>query len=115
MWSSLLSIFFTIKVFRFDGGHVTLFECKWLFSVYIHHLAMDVQDRFHTHAFNSVSFILWGGYTEVVKRGMGDAPTYHLEFQAPAVRYIPRGMNHKLLCARPNTVSLIITGPYADM
>lgn len=107
------------KVFRYGGGHVTrytLFECKWLCSVYVHHIACDVQDRFHTHAFRAVSFVLSGGYTEVQKAGLGPhAPLSHHRFDAPCVRHIPRLLNHKLLRSQPDTFSLLFTGPYADL
>jgi hypothetical protein len=107
------------KVFKFGEGHVTrytLFECKWLGSIYVHHLATEAQDRFHTHAFNSVSCILHGGYTEVVKHGFGrEAPLSYHAYMSPVIRYIPRLLNHKLLQSKPHTVSLIFTGPYAEL
>ncbi len=107
------------KVFRYGSGHVTrytLFECKSVASVYVHHIATDVQDRFHTHAFNSVSFVFRGGYTEVVKEGFDiDSKLSCHAYSAPALRYIPRLLNHKLLIAEPGTLSLIVTGSYADM
>ena len=116
-WHNIIWLLSFIPHKRFQYvTRYTLFECKWLFSIYIHHIESGTQSCFHTHAFNAVAIILHGGYSESQKRRMGRwAPTTHHVFQAPTIRLIPRLMNHKFLSALPHTVSLLITGPYADM
>lgn len=111
----LLSIL-PCKVFELGEGRVTRytqFECKWLFSIYFHRIETLVQDRLHTHAFNAFVYIISGGYSEIVKERDGKihVDTYH----NGQFRYIPRLLNHKLMCALPETLSLLITGPYQEM
>lgn len=58
------------SIFEFGEQKVTqfiLFENKNWFSVilfYFHKCPNKVQDRFHTHAFNALSVLLWGDYEE---------------------------------------------------
>lgn len=93
-------------------GHLdrlTIFECKNIFSVYIHCFNTVAQDRFHSHAFAGLAFLLWGGYYEEYKNDTG----VYVKWVGPGVRYIPRAYNHRLLRSVPNTVSVLITGPWA--
>lgn len=94
----------------------TLIEIKWLFSIYLHSIETFAQDRFHTHAFNALMWILRGGYTDVIKHGIGpNCPTETKEFRAGDFRYIPRELNHKLTRAKPGTLSLLVVGPYSTI
>jgi hypothetical protein len=107
------------KKFELGKGMViryTLIEIKWLFSIYFHQIKTFAQDRFHTHAFNARVLILRGGYKDLIKDGIGiNKPTKIVEFNAGDYRHIPRGLNHKLLQAKENTVSLLITGSYSNL
>ena len=94
-------------------GHLdryTLFEWKRGVSVYFHVFNTVEQDRFHTHAFGGFAFVLKGGYTEeYIENG-----TVKTKYVGRGVRYIPRSYNHRLLKSEPNTISLLIAGPWAD-
>ena len=107
------------KVFSLGTGKVTrytLIEIRCLFSVYIHRIETLEQDRFHTHAFNALVFILNGGYIDEIKDGIGpDKPTKKKFFKIGDVRWIPRELNHKLLEAVPGTTSMLLTGPYSTI
>ena len=106
------------KRFELGEGCVTrytLIEIKWLFSIYFHHIETLTQDRFHTHAFNAHVFIIRGGYTDEIKSGIGaNKPTKIVEF-GKCYRFIPRELNHRLLKAKPGTISLLFTGPYSTI
>lgn len=88
----------------------TLFESKRFFSVYFHVFNTIRQDRFHTHAFNGWAFLLRGGYEEEVISKAG----IFTKRVGPGLRYIPRDYNHRLLRSEPNTLSLLIAGPWAE-
>jgi hypothetical protein len=107
------------KIFELGKGVViryTLIEIKWLFSIYFHQIKTFEQDRFHTHAFNAHVFIIRGGYCDKIKDGIGpNKPTKTVQFKAGDYRYIPRLLNHKLLEAKENTVSVLITGSYSNI
>jgi hypothetical protein len=107
------------KKFVFGKGCVTrytLFEFRNFCSIYFHHVETFEQDRFHTHAFNALVWILRGGYNECVKQGVGpNKPVKCQYFKAGDWRWIPRELNHKLLEAKPDSVSLLIAGPYSSI
>ena len=111
--------FLPSKKFELGYGHVTrytLIEIKWLFSIYIHHIATFGQDRFHTHAFNAVVYCLSGSYTDIIKDGIGLNKNTHInKFTEGSWRYIPRSMNHKIVNAENDTISLLLTGPYSNL
>lgn len=107
------------KKFELGKGLViryTLIEFRSLFSIYFHQIKTFEQDRFHTHAFNAYVCILRGGYNDEIKDGIGlNKPTKIIKFKSGDFRYIPRELNHKLLQAETNTVSLLITGSYSNL
>lgn len=89
---------------------ITIFEFKKYFSIYLHVFNTIAQDRFHTHAFNGMAIILYGGYEEEYiardksirtrKVGMG-------------LRFIGRNYNHRILKSQKNTISILFAGPWA--
>ena len=105
------NIFNKIRVSLGKGflDRFTVFECKRLFSVYFHVFNTIEQDRFHTHAFDAIAILLYGGYTEEVKEG---SITYK-KWIGPGIRFIPRTYNHKLLESKPNTISILFAGPWS--
>ena len=88
----------------------TIFECKRWFSIYFHIFNTIEQDRFHTHAFDGVAILLRGGYEEEVKKGN----LFYRKWIGPSVRFIPRSYNHRLLRSKPNTLSILFTGPWSE-
>ena len=87
---------------RFEFGdqivsQFVFFECKWLFSIilFYFHPSDSSQDRFHTHAFNALSFKLFGEYTEYV---LEDEKTgqYSTRQRVETFQYFPRNSYHKI-------------------
>lgn len=72
-----------------------LFECKYLFSIilFYFHKSDKAQDRFHTHAFNAISFKLFGRYTEYI---LNDDKSYYTIQRTDVVKYFPRNSYHKI-------------------
>lgn len=70
-----------------DGGPEStvtgywLFEIKWLFSIVLLRFADGSRDSFHSHAFNSISWLLRGMLLEVHRDGSS-------ELHAPSLRPI---------------------------
>jgi hypothetical protein len=94
-------------------GHLdryTVFEHKRLFGLYVHVFNTVEQDRFHSHAFDAYSLLLRGGYEEEV---MADDGTTSKRWVGPGLRFIPKSYNHRLLRSKPNTVSVLLAGPWA--
>lgn len=87
----------------------TIFECKFLFSIYFHVFNTVKQDRFHTHAFNGLVVLLKGGYYEEVEIHPG---VFITKWIGPGIRYIPRDYKHRLLRSLTNTWSLLLAGPW---
>lgn len=87
----------------------TIFECKRLFSIYFHIFNTIEQDRFHTHAFNGIAILFKGGYEEQVKT---NDQIFNKKIGI-GIRYIPKLYNHRLLKSKPNTMSILFTGPWA--
>lgn len=92
----------------------TIIEIRWLFSIYIHEISTQAQDRFHTHAFNAIGFTPIGGYLEDQLSHINSSEKPK-RVKVYGVRWIPRKMNHKLLRALPNTHTILLTGPYSHL
>jgi hypothetical protein len=92
----------------------TIIEIRWLFSIYIHEIATNCQDRFHTHAFNAIGWTVTGGYLEdqLPEIGSKEEPK---RVRVSGIRFIPRLCNHKLLRALPNTNTILFTGAYSEL
>jgi hypothetical protein len=95
-------VFSLLRYNRFEFGdqHVSqfvIFEWKRLFSIIIFyfHKSEGSQDRFHTHAFNALSFKLFGEYTEYI---LNDELTgkYMTERRTRFFKYFPRNSYHKI-------------------
>lgn len=87
----------------------TIFENKYIGGIYFHSWHTIEQDRFHTHAFDGVAWLVCGSYQEEVLF----ENTKQRKQIKPGIRYIPKGYNHKILKAEPRTYSLLISGPWA--
>jgi len=110
---------FPTKEFLLGKGKVircSLIEIKWLFSIYLHKIETIEQDRFHTHAFDALVFIIKGGYEDEIKMGIGPhKPVILKKFKKGNVRWIPQSLNHRLKRAEPGTISLLFTGRYSKI
>ena len=109
------SKFFKAKDVALGEGHVrqyTVFENKYLFSIIFYKWNVVDQIRFHTHAFNAYAFLLWGTYDEKVLTRYGISDRTVDQWLKP--RYLPKNYCHCIGYAKPNTMTLVITGKWQD-
>lgn len=104
---------FTKKQVALGKGSVTqytVFECKWLFSIIFYRWNTVDQIRFHTHAFAAYAFLLRGWYREsVMVDSVVEARTVDQTFKP---RFLPKNYCHSIGYAKPNTVTMVIAGPW---
>ena len=128
-WLSLL------KLNKFNFGErlvyqFVIFECKFLFSIHIFYFTKSIskQDRYHTHAFDSISIKLFGSYQEyiLVNDVTGE---YRKEQRNKIFRWFPRDKYHSLgldqntgkdyfHCigeSKKGCLTLLFTGPWKTM
>lgn len=92
---------------------LTILEWKKLFSIKLFHFhkTEGKQDRFHTHAFNSVSILLSGDYVEEV------VDEYQTIVPLKRIRkrflFIPANQYHRITKS-DGCRTLLITGPWGD-
>lgn len=109
-----MSIVFWKKKAINNGGQnvteITVLEWKKYFSIKLFHFHKTTgnQDRFHTHSFNAVSFLLKGNYIEeVVVEGV----VVPLQRNRSRLIYIPKGEFHRITKS-DGCRTLLITGPW---
>lgn len=111
--SYLLPVFLRKKRVELGDGYIiayTIFEHKYLFSIILYHWKTIRQNRFHSHAFPAVAFLLRGEYKEeVYRRGEIIQKTVN-QWLKP--RYLPRNYTHRILEAKPKTWTVVFTGPW---
>ncbi|UAV84670.1 hypothetical protein PHB09_175 [Pseudomonas phage PHB09] len=93
-----------------DVSELTILEWKKLFSLKLFHFHKTEggQDRFHTHAFNAVSLLLKGNYTEEL---VVDGVITPLPRNRSRVIYIPSGQYHRITKSS-GCYTLLLTGPW---
>jgi hypothetical protein len=106
-----------------DGGpasHVWaywLFEIKWLFSIVLLKFEDGSRDVYHTHAFNSVSWVLGKGYLRelVLWKSEDGRPMMKYNTYQPGLRPVVtrRTTNHKVV-SRGRTWVVSFRGPWSD-
>lgn len=109
----LLPTIFKKKRVELGDGHIiayTVFEHKYLFSIIVYHWKTIKQNRFHSHAFAAIAFLLSGKYVqEVYKNGIIEENVVN-QWLSP--RLLPRNYTHRILKADPNTYTIVFTGPW---
>jgi len=89
-----------------------IFEHKYLFSIifFYFHKSNGEQDRYHTHAFNSISFKFFGTYNEYI---LDDEETgkYHVEKRKCIIKYFPRDTFHKI-GKSTGCLTMLLSGPW---
>lgn len=89
-----------------------IFESKRLFSIIIFyfHKCDKPQDRFHTHAFNAVSFKLFGEYDEhvLVDESSGE---YSIHRRTQFIKYFPRDSYHRIANSN-GCMTVLFSGPW---
>lgn len=109
----------TIIFGELSATQFILFEHKKLFSIIFFYFKGDGwQDRFHTHAFNAVSFKIFGQYMErtLVRWWPNDWTGYiHCETREKPrtefIRYFPRDCYHKIGPSN-GCMTMLISGPW---
>ena len=105
-----MSLFKTMK----DGGPLSrvwglfLIEIKSLFSIVFLRFKGGSREAFHTHAFNAVSWVVWGKLTEELITG--EVREYRPSFKPI---YTPRNCFHKVT-STGNTFAVTFRGPWLD-
>jgi hypothetical protein len=102
------------KRIELGKGHIeqyTIFECKQLGGIWIYNWKTIDQNRFHTHAFNSVAFTLRGSYIQEVITDDGIEQQQVRKLFKP--RCLPRNYTHRILDARPNTWTCVFFGRWS--
>ena len=104
-------IFFKKKRIELGEGHIeqyTIFESKRIGGIWLYNWQTIDQNRFHTHAFNSVALTLSGSYTqEIIKDGVIKEEVVSKRF---IPRYLPKNYCHRILEAKPNTWTMVFFG-----
>lgn len=106
-------IFFKKKRIELGDGHIiqyTIFENKYLGGIWIYNWKTILQNRFHTHAFNSLAFLLRGSYTEeIIENGVIKLRVVN-QWLKP--RFHPKNYCHRILKADPNTWTIVFFGKW---
>jgi len=89
-----------------------VFESKYLFSIifFYFHKSNGEQDRYHTHAFNALSFKLFGSYEEHCL--VNKVPeTFTIKRRKSFFKFFPRDSYHKI--AKSNgCCTILLSGPW---
>jgi hypothetical protein len=110
-------IFSFLRFNRFYFGEqvvsqFVLFEFKFLGSIifFYFHKSNGSQDRFHTHAFNAVSFKLFGEYDEhvLVDESSGE---YEIHRRTQFIKYFPRDSYHRIANSN-GCMTVLFAGPW---
>ena len=107
--------FLRLNRFEFGEQKVTqfvVFECKWLGSIifFYFHKSDHSQDRFHTHAFNALSFKLFGEYDEHILDNEKTGE-FHIERRTQFFKYFPSDSYHRI--AKSNgCCTILLSGPW---
>lgn len=106
-------IIFKKKRIELGKGHIiqyTLFESKRFGGIWFYNWKTIDQNRFHTHAFNSIAITLSGSYTqEIIKNGKIETEVIKKRF---IPRFLPKNYCHRILQADKNTWTMVIFGKW---
>lgn len=94
-------------------SEITVLEWKRFFSIKLFHFhpTEGKQDRFHTHAFNALSVLLTGDYTEEVVSPSGEVKS--LPRSRKRFLWIPADQYHRITKSN-GCRTLLITGPWGE-
>lgn len=101
-----------------DGGPESkvdgfwLFRCKWLFTIALLRFGQGSRDAFHSHAFNSISWLLTGGLHEVFANPWWRRARHHRPSFRPIVT--TRDDVHKVFGVGDSNWVLTFRGPWHD-
>ena len=105
-------IIFKKKRIELGEGNIvqyTIFESKYLGGIWLYNWKTIEQNRFHSHAFNSVAITLRGSYVQEVMKEDGEIVREEVkDWFRP--RFLPKNYVHRILEAKPKTWTLVIFG-----
>lgn len=108
-------IFFKKKRVELGDGYIiqyTIFENKYFGGIWLYNWKTIGQNRFHTHAFNSIAITLNGSYEqEIIKNGKITKELIKNRF---IPRYLPKNYCHRILKASPNTWTIVFFGKWTS-
>lgn len=94
----------------FVAQQFTLFEHKGLFSIIAYRFKGDGwQDRFHTHAFNAISFRVYGTYQERVREA--DGSIHIVARNTSRFRFFTKAHEH-MLGVSSGCLTILVAGPW---
>lgn len=97
-----------IKLGDFTAHQFTVLEFKSLCSIIFYYFKGNGwQDRYHTHAFNSVSFKLFGSYKERIKMLLG----YRESTRKSIIKFFPKTSYHCLGNSK-GCLTVLFSGPW---
>lgn len=101
--------------FKFGKQHISqfvIFECKYIGSImfFYFHKSDYSQDRFHTHAFNAISFKIFGNYDEhvLINENTGE---YEIHKRTNIIKYFPRNSYHRIANSN-GCLTLLLSGKW---
>lgn len=101
--------------YSYDGGKdsgVTgfwLVECKWLFSIVILHFKKGTRESYHSHAFNALT---WWIYGSVLEHLLGDSESIKW-YPSIFPKYTPKENFHKIE-ALEDSYAISFRGPWEN-
>lgn len=100
-----------------DGGPESNVRCwgieiKSLFSIMLLCFGEGSREAFHSHAFNSISWLLKGGLEEVELEGSLQTTTTHVPSLKPIMTY--RNTFHQVRGVKQKNWVLTFRGPWCD-
>ena len=106
----------TLNKFNFGERPIhqfVVFEYKPIFSLifFWFHRSSNVQDRFHTHAFNAISVKLFGRYTEHILTDESTGEYTEIE-RTEIFKYFPRDRYHRIAGSRRGCLTMLLSGPW---
>lgn len=110
-----------LKLNKFDfGGRIVyqfvLLELKFLFSIHFFYFTRSLirQDRYHTHAFNAISFKLFGSYNEYILLDDKTGENKMVK-RTSIIKWFPRDSYHCIGESKNGCCTILITGPWTSM
>lgn len=92
-----------------DIRRFTIIEIKYLFGIIVNIFNTTDQDRFHSHAFHALSWMVRGHYFEDVLENSAV-----ISKKIECSRFIPKNYIHKITLSTPNAVSVTFEGPWGS-
>lgn len=97
-----------IKYGELKAHQFIIFENKKLFGILFFYFKGGDQDRFHTHAFNAISFKIFGSYIEGILK---QDKSIVYEKRTSFIKYFPKDAYHSINKSN-GCLTLLFQGPW---